>query len=48
MALAVITMVAEGDNLSDVITAIGAAILTPIWAVTTARGLPATSGEILR
>ena len=48
MAFAVITMVAEVDTLSDVVTAVGAAILTPIWAVTTARGLPATSREVLR
>jgi hypothetical protein len=40
--------VAEVDTLSDVVTAVGAAILTPIWAVTTARGLSATSREVLR
>jgi hypothetical protein len=48
LAVAVITTVAEVDILSDVVTAIGAAILTPIWAVTTARGLPATFKEVLR
>lgn len=48
MAVAVVTMVAEVDTLSDVVTAIGAAILTPIWAVTTARGLPAAPREVLR
>jgi len=49
LAVAAITTVAEVDTLSDVITAVGAAILTPIWAVTTARGLlPATSREVLR
>jgi hypothetical protein len=31
------------DILSDVVTAVGAAILTPVWAVTTARGRPATA-----
>jgi hypothetical protein len=45
LAVAVITMVAEVD-LSDVITAVGAAILTPIWTVTTARGLPAAPREV--
>jgi hypothetical protein len=39
LAIAVLTTVAEVDTLSDVVTAVGAAILTPIWAVTTARGL---------
>jgi hypothetical protein len=48
MAVAVITMVAEVDILSDLVTAVGAAILTPIWAVTTARGLPAAPKEVLR
>jgi hypothetical protein len=48
MAVAVVTTVAEVDTLSDVVTAIGAAILTPIWAVTTARGLPAAPREVLR
>jgi hypothetical protein len=48
MALAVITAVADVDVLSDVLTAIAAAILTPIWAVMTARGLPAASKEALR
>jgi hypothetical protein len=48
LAIAVITTVAEVDTLSDVVTAVGAAILTPIWAVMTARGLPATSREVLR
>lgn len=47
MAVAVITTVAELDTLSDVVTAVGAAILTPVWAVTTARGLPAAPKEIL-
>ena len=48
LAVAVITTVAEVDTLSDVVTAVGAAILTPIWAVTTARGLPAARKEVLR
>jgi hypothetical protein len=48
LAVAVITVVAEVDILSDVVTAVGAAILTPVWAVTTARGLPATPREVLR
>jgi hypothetical protein len=48
LAVAVVTMVAEVDTLSDVVTAIGAAIMTPIWAVTTARGLPAAPKEVLR
>jgi hypothetical protein len=48
LTVAVITTVAEVDILSDVVTAVGAAILTPIWAVTTARGLPTTSREVLR
>jgi hypothetical protein len=43
MAVAVITTVAEVDVLSDVVTAIAAAILTPVWAVSTARGLPVAS-----
>jgi hypothetical protein len=43
LAVAVVTVVAEVDILSDVVTAVGAAILTPVWAVTTARGLPATA-----
>jgi hypothetical protein len=43
-----VTVVAEVDILSDVVTAVGAAILTPVWAVTTARGLPATARETLR
>jgi hypothetical protein len=47
LAVAMITMVAEVDTLSDVITAVGAAILTPIWAVTTARRLPAAPKEVL-
>ncbi len=46
LAVAVVTMVAEVDILSDVVTAVGAAILTPIWAVTTARGLPAAPREV--
>ena len=48
LAVAVITTLAEVDTLSDVVTAVGAAILTPIWTVTTARGLPATSRAVLR
>ena len=48
LAVAVITTVAEVDTLSDVVTAVGAAILTPVWALLTARGLPATSREVLR
>jgi hypothetical protein len=47
MAVGVIAMVAEVDILSDVFTAVGAAILTPIWAVATARGLPAAAREVL-
>ena len=43
LTVAVITTAAEVDTLSDVITAVGAAILTPIWAVTTARGLPTST-----
>jgi hypothetical protein len=43
MAVAVITTVAEVDVLSDVVTAIAAAILTPVWAISTARSLPAAS-----
>jgi hypothetical protein len=43
-----VTVVAEVDILSDVVTAVGAAILTPIWAVTTARGLPAAPKEVVR
>jgi hypothetical protein len=46
MAVGVIAMVAELDILSDVFTAAGAAILTPIWAVATARGLPAAAREV--
>jgi hypothetical protein len=48
LAVAVVTMVAEVDTLSDVITAVGVAILTPIWAVTTTRGLPVAPKEVLR
>jgi hypothetical protein len=48
LAVAVITMVAEVEILSDVITAVAAAILTPIWTVTTARGLPAAPREVWR
>jgi hypothetical protein len=48
LAVAAITMVADIDVLSDVITGVGAAILTPIWAVSTAHGLPAASKEALR
>jgi hypothetical protein len=47
MAVGVIAMVAEVDILSDVFTAVGAAVLTPIWAVATARGLPAAAREVL-
>jgi hypothetical protein len=47
MAVGVIAMAAEVDILSDVFTAVGAAILTPIWAVATARGLPAAAREVL-
>jgi hypothetical protein len=47
LAVAVIAMVAEVDILSDAVTAVGAAILTPVWAVTTAYGLPAPSREVL-
>jgi hypothetical protein len=47
MAVAVVTMVAEVDVLSDVVTAVGAAILTPVWAVSTARGLPTASKQAL-
>ena len=46
LAVAVVTVVADVDVLSDVVTAVGAAILTPIWAVTTARGLPAAPKEV--
>ena len=45
MAVGVIAMVAEADTLSDVFTAVGAAILTPVWAVTTALALPAAPRE---
>ena len=45
LAVAVIATVAEIDRLSAVVTAVGAAILTPIWAVTTARRLPAPASE---
>jgi hypothetical protein len=48
LAVAVVTVVAEVDPLSDVVTGVGAAILTPIWAVTTARGLPAAPRDVLR
>src|SRR4029453_15336504 len=48
LAVAVVTVVAEVDILSDVVTAVGAAILTPIWAVVTARGLPAAAKCFLR
>ena len=48
LAVAVVTVVAEVDILSDVVTAVGAAILTLIWAVTTARGLPAAPRKALR
>ena len=48
LAVAAITVVAEVDVLSDVVTAVGAAILTPVWAVLTARGLSAAPREVLR
>jgi hypothetical protein len=43
-----IAMAAEADIVSDVFTAVGAAILTPVWTVTTARGLPAAPKEEFR
>jgi hypothetical protein len=46
LILGVIAFVAELDILRDVFTALAAAILTPIWAVMTARQLPSHSGEI--
>ena len=46
-AVGVVATVAESDLLSDLFTAVGAAILTPVWAVATARGLPAASGQAL-
>src|SRR4029453_3604428 len=48
LGVAVVTVGAGVDLLADVVTAGGAAILPPKWAVTTARGLPATSREVLR
>src|SRR5215211_7397255 len=45
LAVAAITVVAV---LSDVVTAVGAAILTPVWAILTARGLSAAPREVLR
>jgi hypothetical protein len=47
MAASVIAMAAQVDTLSDLFTAVVAAILTPVWAVSTARGLPAASKEAL-
>ena len=47
MAVGVITMAADVGDLSDVVAAIGVAILTPVWAVSTARGLSAASTEAL-
>ena len=47
LAVGVITMAAEVGDLSDVVAAIGVAILTPVWAVSTARGLSAASKEAL-
>jgi hypothetical protein len=47
MAVAVVTLVADADTLSGIFTGIAAAILTPVWAVMTARGLPAASNEVL-
>jgi hypothetical protein len=43
MTVGVITTAADVDVLSDVVTAAAAAILTPVWAVSTARGLPAAT-----
>jgi hypothetical protein len=47
LAVGVITMAAEVGDLSDVVAAIGVAILTPVWAVSTARGLSTASKEPL-
>jgi hypothetical protein len=47
LAAGAIAMVAEVDILTAVFTGVGAAILTPVWAVTTARGLPAAPQEAL-
>jgi hypothetical protein len=47
LAVGVITMAAEVGDLSDVVAAVGIAILTPVWAVSTARGLSAPSKEAL-
>jgi hypothetical protein len=47
LAVGAIAMVAEVDILTAVFTGVGAAILTPVWAVTTARGLPAAPQEAL-
>jgi hypothetical protein len=46
LAVAAVTLVAQVEVLSDVVTAVGAAILTPVWAVMTARGLPAAPREV--
>jgi hypothetical protein len=47
LAVGMITMAAEVGDLSDVVAAIGVAILTPVWAVSTARGLSTASKEAL-
>ena len=47
MAVAAIVTVAEVDALADVLTGLAGSILTPIWAVMTARGLPAPPDEVL-
>jgi multisubunit Na+/H+ antiporter MnhG subunit len=47
LAVGVITMAAEVGDLSAVVAAIGVAILTPVWAVSTARGLSTASKEPL-
>ena len=47
LAVGMITMAAEVGDMSDVVAAIGVAILTPVWAVSTARGLSAASKEAL-
>lgn len=45
LILGVIAFVAEVDILTDVFTALGGAVLTPIWAVMTARQLSAPPTE---
>jgi hypothetical protein len=47
MAVAAIVTAAEVDTLADVLTGLAGSILTPIWAVMTARGLPAAPDEAL-